>query len=136
MKGFRIHSLAIRSIAFAAAIGVCAFYAPWWGTPIVAGVSYLVFRLPTRTICALTFIAWFVACAGRDTLNGYGPSRVFAKMLSIQSVGFPNDSTVSRLCVYGVAGLIGFLLALFTGGTLKSLIALLPMKLRPQKALR
>ncbi len=136
MNNFRIHSLTIRVVAFAAAIGVCAFSAPWWGTPIVAGVSYLVFRLPTRTICSLTFFAWFAACASRDILNAYGPSRVFGKMLSLQSVGFANDSMASRLCVYGLVGLIGFLLALFTGGLLKSLMALVPSKLRIQKTLR
>ncbi len=136
MKGFRINSLSIRLLAFTIAIGVCAFSAPWWGTPIVAGVSYLVFRLPTRTICSITFFAWVLAAAARDTVNAYGPSRVFAKMLSIQTVGFSNDSLASRLCVYAIVGLIGFLLALFTGGTLKSLIGFMPAKLRPQKALR
>jgi hypothetical protein len=136
MKVTQVHSLSVRLVASAVAIGVCAISTPWWGTPIVVAIAYLIFRMPTRTICALTFFAWLLAAAGRDVLNDFGPSRVFAKMLSMQSVGLTNDSIASRLCVYAFAGIVGFLLALFTGGALKSIFAMLPTKLRVQKTLR
>lgn len=130
MTNFSTNSLRIRLVLLVMAMLTCAAFAPWWGTPIVAAVCYVVFLLPTRTISTATFFAWALTCYVRDTLNMHGPSRVFSKLLSIDSVGFPNGSLASRACVYGLVGGIGFLLALFTGSALKSFIALFPSKLK------
>jgi hypothetical protein len=133
-RGF--NSRSIRFLAAALALGFCAYLAPWWGTPIVVAACYIVFRLPTRVLSFVTLFAWVLASASRDYIGQYGPSRVFAKMLSIESIGFASHSIASRVCVYGIVGVTGFLLALFTGGILKSIAGMLPAKLFPQESLR
>ncbi len=117
----KFQSFTLRLVVTAIAVTTCALFAPWWGTPIVIVLAYLIFRLPTRVLCTVTFAAWVFACAARDIQNDGGPSRVMGKMLSLQSIGLLSDSLASRLAVFALVGAIGFLLALFTGGLLKSL---------------
>lgn len=96
-----------------------AFYTPWWGTPIVAGVLACLPGLRARLISVTAFCGWFLACAIRDALNDFGPSRVFARLLSLETVGLSLDSLEARLLVYLMASFVGFALATFTVGAIR-----------------
>lgn len=96
-----------------------AIYTPWWGTPVVAGVLACLPGLRARLISVTAFIGWFLACATRDFLGDFGPSRVFARLLSLETIGFAIDSMEARLLVYAMASAIGFALATFTVGAIR-----------------
>ena len=123
-------------LIFGLAIFLTAMFTPWWGTPIVIAASLFVFKFPFSNLIALCFFGWATAAAARDTLAEHGPSRVIAKMLNIEFIGFGTESLMSRLIVYMLAGAIGFLFATFTGGLVKAIRKLLPEKLFIEKTLR
>ncbi len=96
-----------------------AVYTPWWGTPVVAGVLACLPGLRARLISVSAFMGWFLACLIRDALSDFGPSRVFARLLSLESVGLGLDSLEARLLVYLMASSIGFALATLTVGAIR-----------------
>lgn len=100
---------------------VTAGFTPWWGTAIVVGACRLLFRTSLAVLAILTFLSWGIACIARDTIHLYGPSRVFAKILGLEGFGLVMDSNASRMTVYAIVSLAGFLMALFAGGAVQSL---------------
>lgn len=113
-----------------------AAFTPWWGTPIVIAVSFVIFRLPVKVLALVSFAAWALAAAWRDGLADHGPTRVIAKLMSLESVGFPPGSRASELSVLAMAGMIGLLFALFVGGLLRSIYSSQTMISTTKKSLR
>ena len=98
---------------------LCAMYTPWWGTPVVVGVMACIPGLRARVIAPSALAGWFLACVVRDMLSDFGPSRVFTRFLSLETVGLGIDSIEARLAVYTMTSVIGFALASLVVGAVR-----------------
>jgi hypothetical protein len=102
------------------ALFATALLTPWWGTVVVVATLRLMFFSSVRRMALFSFFGWTMACVYRDSENAHGPSRIFAKLMSLTKFGFAMDSDASRWIVYGTVASIGLLLALFTAGAISS----------------
>lgn len=116
----------LRLAFFFAFAVVSAIFFPWWTTAVVAGLGVIFLALSLRWVTALTLLAWVLACAGRDVANGFGPSRVFARLLRLDSTtGLSTNASIGAaipsLMVYLIVGTIGALIALAAASLAKHL---------------
>lgn len=125
MKQIEIHS-AIKTPIVILLMFLTAFFTPWWGTIVIVAILSLLIGISMRGIALMTMCGWMAACALRDVLNQFGPSRVFTRIFQLEQIGLPFDSIQSRLTVYVGISLTGFLLAYFTAGIFKSIRSFFP----------
>ena len=125
MKRLEVHAAIKTPVVFSLLV-LTAFFTPWWGTVIVVAVLSVLIGISARGIALLTFFAWASACVLRDLANQFGPSRVFARLFQLDQIGFAVDAIQSRIVVYVLVSLAGFLLAFFAAGFLKSVRSFFP----------
>lgn len=97
---------------------------PWWGIPVVAALLRLLLEAPVRWLTMLSFVTTSAVCALRDFQNDFGPSRVFSKLFSLESLGFALDTELTRVATYAVIGLVSAWLAFTASVTVQLLQSL------------